>query len=273
VSGTAVELSDVQMSSNTSGFVINGVSADDRSGFSVSSAGDVNGDGLDDLIVGAHGDDPNGYDSGASFVVYGKTSGASIELSDVEAGIGGFVINGVSADDYSGVSVSSAGDVNGDGFDDLIVGAWRDDPNGNNSGASFVIYGGDFTGAATQVGTSAGEAHNGTGANDVIFAGGGDDTLDGNGGTDRLSGAQGADTFKLDDDPGLSTTTIIDFSSSEGDKLDVSSFGIASFAAFELLLGAHGPGGHNTLIHLPGDTFAVLIGVEPTDLAAGDVLL
>jgi hypothetical protein len=46
-----------------------------------------------------------------------------VELSDIDAGIGGFVINGVSAEDYSGRLVSSAGDVNGDGLDDLIVGA------------------------------------------------------------------------------------------------------------------------------------------------------
>ena len=116
--------------------MINGVSAYDSSGRSVSSAGDVNGDGFDDLIVGAYRDDPNGSSSGASFVVFGKTDGTKVELSDVEAGTGGFVINGVSANDYSGRSVSSAGDVNGDCFDDLIVGAQNDDPNGSSSGGA-----------------------------------------------------------------------------------------------------------------------------------------
>ena len=81
--GTAVELSDIEAGSG--GFVINGVSTDDRSGFSVSSAGDVNGDGLDDLIVGARGDDPNGEQSGASFVVFGKADGAAVELAAIEA--------------------------------------------------------------------------------------------------------------------------------------------------------------------------------------------
>ncbi len=95
--GTAVELSDIETGSG--GFVINGVSAFDYSGVSVSGAGDVNGDGLHDLIVGASGDDPNGDRSGASFVVFGKADGAVVELSDVEAGIGGFVINGASAND------------------------------------------------------------------------------------------------------------------------------------------------------------------------------
>ena len=137
--GTAVELSAVE--AGTGGFVINGVSAGDLSGNSVSNAGDVNGDGLDDLIVGAWGDDPNGSGSGASFVVFGKSDGTAVELSDVEAGTGGFVINGVSAGDGSGISVSNAGDVNGDGQDDLIVSAHFDDPNGVDSGASFVVFG------------------------------------------------------------------------------------------------------------------------------------
>ena len=150
--GTAVELSAIEAGSG--GFVINGVSNYDRSGYSVSSAGDVNGDGFDDLIIGAKGDDPNGEKSGASFVVFGKTDGTAVELSAIEAGTGGFVINGVSNGDNSGFSVSSAGDVNGDGFDDLIIGAWGDDPNGEGSGASFVVFGDDFTGAATQVGTT-----------------------------------------------------------------------------------------------------------------------
>ena len=61
--------------------------------------------------------------------------------SCIEAGSGGFVINGVSAVDLSGTSVSGAGDVNGDGLDDLIIGARSDDPNGINSGASFVVFG------------------------------------------------------------------------------------------------------------------------------------
>ncbi len=65
---------------------------------------------------------------------------------------GGFVINGVSSLDQSCQSVSGAGDVNGDGKDDLIVGSFKDDPNGSNSGASFVVFGKADTTAVTEVG-------------------------------------------------------------------------------------------------------------------------
>ncbi|HCY99836.1 MAG TPA: hypothetical protein DHV56_07580, partial [Rhodobacter sp.] len=269
IDGAAVELSAID--AGTGGFSINGVSAGDKSGFSVSSAGDVNGDGLDDLIVGAYGDDPNGTSSGASFVVFGKTDGTTVALSDVEAGRGGFVMNGVSANDFSGISVSSAGDVNGDGFDDLIVGSPYDAPNGSKSGASFVVFGGNFTGTVTEIGTLANDALDGTTANDVIFAGTGADTLDGGGGTDRLSGGAGADIFTLRNLDG--TTSIIDFDGGEGDLLDVFDFGLTDFAAFEALLTPEGPGGHDTRITFDADTVVILENITPDDLVVSHVML
>ncbi|WP_333874527.1 integrin alpha [Methylobacter sp.] len=65
-----------------------------------------------------------------------------IDLSVVAAGIGGFVLNGQSTNDLSGISVASAGDVNGDGLDDLIVGAYLSDPaTGIDAGRSYVVFG------------------------------------------------------------------------------------------------------------------------------------
>src|ERR687885_235739 len=128
----------------SNGFAINGIAANDYSGRSVSSAGDVNGDGIDDLIIGAFGASRNGIiAAGQSYVVFGSNSGfaAGLDLSKLN-GSNGFAINGIAADDFSGSSVSSAGDVNGDGFDDLIIGAKYADPNGiRDAGQSYVLFG------------------------------------------------------------------------------------------------------------------------------------
>jgi len=194
--GTVVELSNIE--AGNGGFAINGINANDQSGFSVSSAGDVNGDGLTDLIVGARYDDPNGVsNSGASFVVFGKTNGTTVELSDIDTGTGGFVINGVSASDNSGFSVSGAGDVNGDGLADLIVGARFDDPNGADSGSSFVIFGGQ--GSTATVGSSGNDTLTGDDNANQLVAGAGNDTLVGNGGADVLRGGAGDDILAVSD--------------------------------------------------------------------------
>ncbi|OJA03074.1 integrin alpha, partial [Bathymodiolus thermophilus thioautotrophic gill symbiont] len=115
VAGNATEQTvtvSVRIADIAQGFVMNGENVEDHSGKSVSSAGDVNGDGLDDLIVGAY--HAESY-AGKSYVVFGKTDGSAVNLSAIALGTGGFVINGENADDWSGYSVSSAGDVNGDG--------------------------------------------------------------------------------------------------------------------------------------------------------------
>ena len=114
--------------------MINGQASNDQSGFSVSSAGDLNADGLADLIVGARMPTRQEDDPGRSYVVFGRTDSTPIELSDVAAGTGGLVINGHAALNFSGISVSSAGDLNADGLD-LIVGAhWADSPSRNKQG-------------------------------------------------------------------------------------------------------------------------------------------
>jgi hypothetical protein len=115
ISNVAINLANV--AAGVGGFAINGQLANDYSGSSVSNAGDVNGDGLADLIVGAWRYTPTGGTyAGRSYVVFGKTSSTAVELTAVAGGAGGFVINGQNAWDYSGYSVSNAGDVNGDGL-------------------------------------------------------------------------------------------------------------------------------------------------------------
>jgi Ca2+-binding RTX toxin-like protein len=138
-----------------------------------------------------------------------------------------------------------------------------------------VVFGGDFSGAATEIGTVGNDTLTGTDANDVIFAGTGDDTIDGGGGTDRLSGGAGADTFTFRNLDG--TSTVIDFSAGdgngvEGDKLDVTAFNFADFDAFMDAATADGPGGHDTRITLEDNTIIILEDVRPDDLVASNVL-
>ncbi len=119
-SGGTLDLSSLN---GTNGFVCNGIIA---AGRTVSSAGDVNGDGTSDLIIGAYKAHPGGKTyAGETYIVFGAAgvgSGGTVDLSTLN-GTNGFVLNGIDEGDRSGKSVSSAGDVNGDGIGDLIISA------------------------------------------------------------------------------------------------------------------------------------------------------
>ena len=136
-------------------------------------------------------------------MVFGKSGGfgASIDLTAVAAGNGGFVIYGADPNDGSGTSVASAGDVNGDGFDDLIIGAPYAEAAGgpDSAGQSYVIFGGNFSATVTHLGGAESETLTGTTGADNIVAGLGDDTLDSRGGGDVLLGAGGNDTIRIAD--------------------------------------------------------------------------
>ena len=145
---------DLSALDSTQGFIIQGDGIHDNAGYSVSSAGDVNGDGIAYLIVGVPFGDDGGYETGEAYVIFGRdvVGGAAafgnIDLTSLDPA-DGFIIQGAVNYGYVGYSVSSAGDVNGDGIADLIVGA----PYGNGTGKAHVIFGRDVTGSAASFGT------------------------------------------------------------------------------------------------------------------------
>jgi hypothetical protein len=185
------------------GVALVGIESDDASGWSVASAGDVNGDGFDDVIVGAPqlGSDLGyGVSRGESYLVYGKADWSGTPALDLAGldGSNGFTILGVDIGDAAGLSASSAGDVNGDGFADLVIGApGADKADGFEEGASYVVFGGNFTGAVTHVGASADDALTGTEAAETFVGGVGNDVLVGNGGADSFQGGAGDDTINV----------------------------------------------------------------------------
>ena len=101
------------------GFAIVGGAAGDAAARSISSGGDINGDGLADIVIGAQYADDNGTSAGAAYVVYGRSGRPGpIDLGAL-AVADGFVIKGEEAFDRVGTSVAGAGDVNGDGMADF----------------------------------------------------------------------------------------------------------------------------------------------------------
>jgi len=200
-SGSAINVSTIAAGSG--GFVINGEAASDGSGYSVTSAGDMNGDGINDILIGAYKATANSQaTAGKAYVVYGRADLASIDLSTIALGSGGFVIAGLSAGGQFGQSVSAAGDINGDGFSDLLVGApMQTGPQGSNSGNTYVILGGEhIMTTANYVGGSTDDTLTGSSVSETFVAGAGNDTVTGNGGADVMYGGAGNDVFVLNAD-------------------------------------------------------------------------
>lgn len=240
----------------------NGFAIKGKGALAVSNAGDVNGDGFDDVLIGARTVDVNDKKiAGSSYVVFGSGSfNPNLNLDNIK-GRYGFVIPGVNAYDRLGTSVSSAGDVNGDGFDDIVIGApgaqRQESIYGQGpAGESYVVFGYD-PGKVTNAGTPGNERLIGTAGNDILIGGRGNDTLIGNQGSDvlyggagndiinfgandrRVNGGSGTDTLRVNSSginldltksPNLSNFEIIDITGTGNNSLKLNRLNVLDFS-------------------------------------------
>ena len=142
------DISDVDLTAPAAGqllMTVDGAYNEERIG-SIASVGDVNGDGIDDFLLGAYVSTPWGASiaaPGAAYVVFGG-AGATGEIDTLDLGTKGFTINGPTRQrDRLGISVSPAGDIDGDGKADLLIGAdgVTNAATGNRSGGAAVVFG------------------------------------------------------------------------------------------------------------------------------------
>ncbi|MBI3811442.1 MAG: FG-GAP repeat protein [Nitrospirae bacterium] len=182
---------------------------------------DVNGDGWDDMIVGAYGADPSGRSSAGSAYVYSGAAGMP--------GVRLYTFNGAVTGDSLGYSVAMAGDVNGDGKGDLIVGAPYADPGGRVDAGSVFVYSGAtgallyrFDGPASNdhfgFYVAAGDA-NGDGKSDIVVTNG---LCNSTGSVYVFSGATGAQLYRFTPPSGESFCRSVAVADVNGDgKADI----------------------------------------------------
>jgi hypothetical protein len=184
---------DLNQLTASSGIRIAGQTINEQFGLSAKGIGDINADGLADFVIG----NSSSTGTNISYVFHGRSTGGSLTTSDAA-----YVLTSASTSDYAGYSVSGGTDINGDGLVDLLVGAYGDDTDGEDSGRSYVVFGSTSSqklsgNTIAQLGNDQSNTLTGSANSESFVAGRGDDVLSGNGGADVMYGGAGYDVFVI----------------------------------------------------------------------------
>ncbi|NRB01089.1 MAG: FG-GAP repeat protein, partial [Rhodobacteraceae bacterium] len=134
---------DLSMLDGTNGFIVTGGSDLDQFGADVSDAGDLNGDGTADLVIGTPGGDGNGVNSGDITVVFGRATDDFVATLDAtNLGASGLTISGSAAGERAGLVTTGVGDASGDGLDDLLIVGL----DGTGGALAYLVFGGTLSG-------------------------------------------------------------------------------------------------------------------------------
>jgi hypothetical protein len=214
----------------SNGFTLEGFA--DSFGSQAHAAGDFNGDGYDDIAftapaaefgIGTHGMGSGGRfvtEQGLVYVLFGHGADgvARVSLADLDP-VQGLVLLGGNFAGHLGGALGSGGDINGDGFDDLVLSS-----NDGNDGGAYIVHGHAANNAQIRAGTTAGETLLGDANENAIVAGAGNDLLNGGAGRDVLKGGAGDDTlifdaadFRIEGDDGNDTLVL----AGQGTALDL----------------------------------------------------